>query len=391
MFRTRLLWITFIESFASVLLERGIYFYTQDRFAYGDRLNLALALGFGVTYVIGALFSHQIAHRVGERRAIVAIIVGLIVLHVVVGLLPVPAAVWPTMILIGLLTGAKWPVIESFVTAGLTSRQMLRMVGVFCFSWSVSVPLAVAVTGPLIDSAYPPLLFFLAVGCHAVSLWLLRPLPMHPTHAPPGDPGLPDPVRQRRYQLLLRSSRWLLLLGYTLLFLIAPLLPTIFVRRLGLAPSVATPAVSLMDWMRVAAFVALTFLTFWYGRAWPLVLVILALPAGVALVLFGQDLPTVLLGEITFGLVTGLGYYAALYYALATKNAAVEAGGVHEALIGAGFALGPLVGLLGITLTDLTGSYLTGMLIGVGPLVMLCSLAATLPLIRLLRVSRAGV
>jgi len=349
MHRNRLLWISFSESFAAVVLERGVYFYTEDRFGYGDIPNLALALGFGITYVIGALLSHRLAVRFGERRAMVLSVVALLVLHALLALAPTPVVAVGTLILVGLFTGLKWPVIESFMSAGLTSRQMLRMVGRFCFTWSVAVPLAVAVAGPLIDSPYPPALFWLAVVCHALSL----------------------------------------MLAYTLLFLVAPLLPTIFSQRLGLPPRIATPAASLMDAMRVVAFIALTWATFWYGRISPLVLVILGLPTTVALIVFGQTLPTVLLGEVAFGLISGLGYYAALYYALACKNAAVEAGGVHEALIGAGFALGPLVGLMGIGLADVTGGYVLGMLLGVGPLVLIGSIAAAWPLIKLLRVQRS--
>lgn len=389
MHRNRLLWISFSESFAAVVLERGVYFYTEDRFGYGDIPNLALALGFGITYVIGALLSHRLAVRFGERRAMVLSVVALLVLHALLALAPTPVVAVGTLILVGLFTGLKWPVIESFMSAGLTSRQMLRMVGRFCFTWSVAVPLAVAVAGPLIDSPYPPALFWLAVVCHALSLWLMRPLPAHPTHAPHDDPGLPDPARQARYTQLLGSARWSLMLAYTLLFLVAPLLPTIFSQRLGLPPRIATPAASLMDAMRVVAFIALTWATFWYGRISPLVLVILGLPTTVALIVFGQTLPTVLLGEVAFGLISGLGYYAALYYALACKNAAVEAGGVHEALIGAGFALGPLVGLMGIGLADVTGGYVLGMLLGVGPLVLIGSIAAAWPLIKLLRVQRS--
>jgi hypothetical protein len=43
----------------------------------------------------------------------------------------------------------------------------------------------------------------------------------------------------------------------------------------------------------------------------------------------------------------GLTYYAALYYSLAVGQAAVDAGGSFESLIGVGYAVGPLFGLIG--------------------------------------------
>ena len=41
----------------------------------------------------------------------------------------------------------------------------------------------------------------------------------------------------------------------------------------------------------------------------------------------------------------GVTYYAALYYAMAVGRAEVNAGGTHEAFIGGGYAMGPLIGL----------------------------------------------
>jgi hypothetical protein len=65
------------------------------------------------------------------------------------------------------------------------------------------------------------------------------------------------------------------------------------------------------------------------------------------LILLGNSLPLVILGEIIFGVAAGFSYTAALYYALVADNASVDAGGAHESLIGIGIALGPLSGLAG--------------------------------------------
>jgi len=62
-------------------------------------------------------------------------------------------------------------------------------------------------------------------------------------------------------------------------------------------------------------------------------------------VLFARHLPLALVGELLLGLAAGFAYYSALYYALVVKNASVDAGGAHEALIGLGYAHGPLAGL----------------------------------------------
>jgi hypothetical protein len=46
-----------------------------------------------------------------------------------------------------------------------------------------------------------------------------------------------------------------------------------------------------------------------------------------------------------FGVGMGLTYCAAIYYSLSVGHAAVDAGGAFEALIGAGYFAGPMIGL----------------------------------------------
>jgi uncharacterized membrane protein len=54
----------------------------------------------------------------------------------------------------------------------------------------------------------------------------------------------------------------------------------------------------------------------------------------------------IFLGLSMFGVGMGIVYYAALYYAMAVGRAEVNAGGIHEALIGGGYMVGPLLCLL---------------------------------------------
>jgi hypothetical protein len=52
------------------------------------------------------------------------------------------------------------------------------------------------------------------------------------------------------------------------------------------------------------------------------------------------------LGLVAFGIGVAVLYFAALFYALEAGRAKVDAGGRHEAMIGAGYTLGPLCGLV---------------------------------------------
>ena len=81
--RWRLLILTFIESFATICVERSGPFFTRERLHFTDAENLYLALALGVAYAIGAISSHAIALRIREKRLLVATIVGQIVVHLV--------------------------------------------------------------------------------------------------------------------------------------------------------------------------------------------------------------------------------------------------------------------------------------------------------------------
>ena len=108
---------------------------------------------------------------------------------------------------------------------------------------------------------------------------------------------------------------------------------------------------------------------------------IVFVPVGFFMVMFGGHTATVLAGEIVFGLAAGAVYYAALYYAMVVKHASVDAGGAHESMIGLGFAVGPLAGLIGVWLSGPLGDATLGMIVGVAPLILLCAVGALVPLI----------
>lgn len=377
--RTRLLAIAFIESFATVLLERGIYFYMHDRLAVSDRGNLYLALIFGIVYVVGAMASHPIAKRIGEKRAMVAAVTGMATMHLLLALSPTRLTIFIGFPLVGALNGLRWPIMESYVSAGLTPRHTARMVGRYNIHWSAAVPLALVASGPMIASSVTWLLFACAGSINLVTLWLCRgvaPRPIHLQHDHPE--RIPEP-RLRDYRKLLTSSRWSMMGSCAMLFLLAPLLPHIF-ARLGLNVTQAAAGSALIDVFRCAAFAVLAYVALWHGRVSPLALVIVGLPVGFFMALFGQSILVVLLGEVLFGAAAGLAYYAALYYAMVVENASVDAGGAHEGLIGVGFAIGPAAGLIGQALAAPLGGYVYGMLAGIGPLLLLCILAAARPL-----------
>lgn len=366
--RRRVLVLSFIESFATILLERAIYFYSHERLGYSRAQNLGLALVFGLTYAAGAAKSHGLARRLGDRRALIATLGVLLALHA--ALTAAPAGVWLPVgfAVVGLFEGAKWPIVESYVGAGLEPGQQLGAVGRFNVSWALAVPIALAASGPLIASGEPTVLFLSAALANIVALGLCATLPKAAPHLESTHPSLLGPAESARYGALLVASRWTMLSSYALMFLLAPLMPEVF-QRLGRPVEEATLWASSMDAVRVLTFASLALLSGWRGRIWPLLFSAIGMPVGFALVMSGSTIGIVIVGEVVFGVLVGITYHLALYYALVVKNAAVDAGGGHEGLIGLGLALGPAVGLLGEYLAGEGSSPLAFILLAAAPLV----------------------
>ncbi len=100
---------------------------------------------------------------------------------------------------------------------------------------------------------------------------------------------------------------------------------------------------------------------------------------GFALVVTATSLPLMLAGLGILGVGVGVIYYAALYYAMSVGRAAIDAGGTHEGLIGAGYACGPLAGLLGGVLAPGRGAGIVGV---VWTVTALGTIAALRPYLR---------
>jgi hypothetical protein len=387
-FTARFLLITFIESFGTICVERGVYFFAKERLGFTDAMNLGVAFGFGVAYVFGALISHALATRFGEKRLLVACTAAQFVVHAAMAAFIAP---WPITIgtaLLGVLYGMKWPIIESYVSAGRSGIDQVRSLGRFSIAWASTVPMALIVAGPVI-SRWAPGMLLMPAAINIATLFLLRPVHFRPLHLPVDHPGRATAIDIARFRPLLLGGRWLLLMNYAAMFILAPLMPGIF-GGLGYEVSVATALSGLLDVTRIPTFVGMFMFPGWHGRRWPLLASMALLPAGLFMVLLGGRIDMVIIGQLLFGLAMGMVYYASIYYAVVVRNADVGAGGGHEGLIGMGFALGPAAALVGIGLRDALDSQLAGTLVSLVPILAVCIAMALYCLLRRPRKAEPG-
>ncbi len=386
--RLRLQIFTLIENFSSALISVGAFFYAKEKLGFTDGQNLAMGLAVGVSFVIGAILSHPLSARVGERRQLFAVLGLTLATHVTMGLFGSAMVLVCGAVLLNSLNGLKWPVLESYVTAGLTPEQTNRELAWFNPFWSGMQPVAMFLIGPII-SVWSPGLFFLGASINTVTLLLIMGLERHPVHLPEDHPDRPDESAMARLRTLLISSRWSLVLAFMLLAALNPLLPGIF-QRMGFTVGVATALASVGLWSRFIAFVVMGRWAGWHGKAWPLTAALLLSPIGFLLAVAEHDLASVLIGLVIFGVTMGVAYYAALYYAMIVKNASVDAGGHHEAIIGCGFLLGPVAALAGRWGGEAIGGPMAQTAVGIAPVVAIFVVAGVWPLLKIARGGTKG-
>jgi hypothetical protein len=371
----RLLIITVLSSLGSVLAIRGVPFLAHDALGFGDVGNLLLSLTFGLLYVPSALLSHRLCVGLGERRCLaVAIGFEAAVFAALGAFWRHPASMYACMAVMGIAGGIKWPVLESYISAGRAGTRQARAIGQFNLAWAGAYPFALGAAGPVIRF-WPPGLFLLAMLTDLIVLAVLAPLPARPVHLAQDHPDRLDAQDLSRWGRLRTAGRLLNLLSQSSIGVLAALMPSIF-ANLGYTVTWSTSLAGVMDTVRLGSFIALQWYTGWHGRRSPLAGAMLFLAAGFFLVLLGGSTSAVLAGEVIFGIGSAMAYYASLYYGMAVHNAAVEAGGVHEALIGLGMAVGSVSGVAAMWLGPPLGSDLAGHLVGMGPLFILTLAAA---------------
>ncbi len=352
---------TFVSSLGSGVVTSGIYFLTKQAYGFNDVQNYLLACMLGVTYIAGALLAGRVVPRVklaldrsprgGSTRAVLAIVIlimGLACMLPAAGKWAGVQSSWPVWVLVLIyspVSGMLWPMVESYLSGGRRERDLRRAVGGFNTAWSAAIVVAFWAMGPFVEK-YPVLVIFALGLLHVATLVmvaLFRPEPGKHEHAHHEHP----PV----YSRLLRAFRVLLPTSYIVSSALGPTLPGV-IERLGIAVGWAAPLASIWQASRLMAFIVLERWHGWHGR-WALAVVGVALMLGgfACIVLApiiggGLAMPILVAGLVSFGLGMAAIYAAALYYAMEVGQAEVDAGGTHEALIGVGYMVGPLCGLV---------------------------------------------
>ena len=338
--------LTFLCSLGTGILWNAIYFIAQSQYGFTREKSLLLAFVNGVLYAIVALGAGRLVRaleaKTSPRGALALVLTTQALLAPMVLVFPSEGVLWASAIAMTAFGALQWPIVQHYLVSGRHGPEMRGAIGWWNTSWMAATALGLAATGPLeslglMQWAIPSLL-----PCNLLALFCLRWFPKHPA-AHDGDEHHRHVPRS--YRPLLAASRVLHPMGYLVIGALAPILPYLF-TNLATPASLHAPIGAIWHVARVVAVLVLWRTAFWHGRGASLVVAGLLLSIGFATAVAAPNEAMLAVGLIALGLGQGAIYYSAIYYGLAVGAAEVEAGGIHEALVGMGYFIGPGIGLL---------------------------------------------
>lgn len=339
--------LAWINSLSGGALGIGVFFVADSAYHFTPLKSFGLGTLMGGVYIVSALCVGPLirrlaarSERVTTRSAFAAVMVYMAAVCLLPFVVRASWTIWVFAALFQVAAGALWPIVESYISGGRTGAALRKATGAFNYLWSSAIAASFWLIAIALKS-HPLWVFPGAIVISLASLPVIRLLPPEPPRHL-DDAGEPHPPV---YERLLACFRWLLAASYVLMYAMGPYMPT-RARELGIAAEWAAPVVSAWLISRVGMFLLLERWHGWHGRWRTPVWTTGVMLGGFALALLAASPTWFVAGLALFGVGLGGIYAAAIYYAMAVGASAVEAGGKHEATIGSGMTLGPLLGLL---------------------------------------------
>jgi hypothetical protein len=333
-----------MASTGTSVIWNGLPFIAKRDFGFSESENLSLYLLIGFVYVSGALSSGVCTRFLSPYISLRTIIAMLLITVAGVCSLPLFFAsdfvMWVSGGVAGFCSAWFWPIVESYLVAGRHGKEMRRAIGWWNLVWMVTVAGVMLAMAPLMDKHASMVI----VGLGVMNLFAICVLPWYAKNPPVHEDEISKQHVPEGYRELLKGARVLLPLSYVINGVLAPLLPFIL-ASIAIDIQWQTPIVSIWMVSRVIATSWMWKSHGWHGK-WSLLWgSIVAMGTGLICVLSATTLLPLVIGLALFGGGMGVTYYAALYYAMAVGKAKVDAGGKHEAFIGGGYMVGPILGL----------------------------------------------
>jgi MFS family permease len=350
--------LAWLNIYATAYYGNYIFFLMKQEFGFGNRENLLMAAINGGVYIFFAWFAGNFAQKHGYFFALkLGFSIMIVALLSGTRAQTVPAH-YAVMMLWTIGMCFTWPTLEALVSEGEDRHGLTTMIGIYNVVWASGAAVSYFTGGALLDTLGPRSLFWFPPVLHGVQFALLlflqraaRHLPRLPhrtNHAGPIDPhdaGVPIDRRKVFLRLAWVANPF----AYIAMNTVIPLIPHV-ATRFELSTTLAGFVGSVWMFARLFAFAALWFWAGWHYKARWLVAAYILMVGSFGALLLIDNLATVFIAQLAFGLAVGLIYYSSLFYAMDVGDTKGEHGGIHEALIGVGLCAGPAIGTTALRL-----------------------------------------
>ena len=307
--------------------------------ATAPQLGWLGAVWIGV-YAMFALATGRFSDRVGRRK--LAIIGCLIAASMALICSLTTQIIW-LLVFSAIFGGGLscfWPSIIAWLGEGLSGHKLASRLTTFGVAWNIGLLLGFVLSGALFKHG-PQLAFYASSG----SILLIVVLLLLPTRQPTSDEAAIDntPVAHIPKGRGFRKTAWLAnfatnfaLAGTGALF---PQLAT----HLGIGADVHGALLAAGRGAALVAFVALQLLLFWRTRLWPLWVAQLVCAASLVWIGLANTTWMFAAAWILGGAVSGYSYQASIYFTLEEMSEKGKGSGFHEAVVGSGMFVGPML------------------------------------------------
>lgn len=339
----RIMLVALLVDLGVACLSLGIQFLAIDLHATNLVLGLLGALG-SLAYTVGCLYSGGVSDRLGRKLPAVVGCTVAATVWLLMSLARSPYYLLALVPLSGLAMSFLWPPAQAWISelSGGGSRRLNRNLSLFNIAWTAGI-----MTGPLLAgytygvSRFLPFLLAVVPGYLAALVLARTPVADHGS----GRPVHSHTTAPRAVVQMFLVLSWLGNFGsWFARGVLSNLFPKL-ATDLNFSHQVVGILIFLVGVGQIIAFILARFTDRWHHRLWLLIVAEVAGLAGIASPLWTQSPVWLGVGFVGLGIGAGITYVSSLTYAL--QGHAEERGqrsGLHEAVLGSGGLLGPLVG-----------------------------------------------
>lgn len=335
-----------------------IYFFLAGRFGFGARENLLFGVAHGVIYVVGSFAGGRLGQRYGYLGTARVGFIGMGVAFLAGALIEARpgagAGLVAGQVLVMLLATVSvcltWANLEALVSEGQGGAPLQRNLGIYNLVWAGGNAVAFFTGGALIERLGYGVIFWLPAALMAV-IWIIATIlgrggvarqagrPLHGPVAPAAERRQADATPRAFLRMAWLANPC----AYIAISAATPVIPSL-AARFELGTAAAGAFASIWFFVRFIVFGVLWRWSGWHYRFRWLAAAYLALIAGFLGIFTLPTLVAVAVAQVVFGAGVGLIYYSSLFYSMDVGDTKGEHGGIHEAALGAGILVGPLIG-----------------------------------------------